>query len=96
MYIDIGRIFFKSRLTPIKNDITVFTLNRINAISMSSKLHPQAIIPDASRHWVAVPASMDFAGNNAMEMRRAGLPSYCPVCRHGKSTIEKGGVPGTT
>jgi hypothetical protein len=61
---------------------------------MSSKVHLQILTRDASRHWVAVPA--DFVGSNPMEIHAAGLPSYCPVCRHGKSTIEKGGATGTT
>lgn len=39
---------------------------------------------------------MNFAGSDLMEMNGTGLPSYCPVCRHGKSTIEEGGIAGTT
>jgi hypothetical protein len=59
---------------------------------MSFHLHRQALTSDASRLWDAVPAAMDFTGCNPMEMRGASLPSHCPVCRHGKSTIEKGGA----
>ena len=63
---------------------------------MSSNLHRQSLTSDALRHCVAVPAAMDFAGSNPMEMHAAGLPSYCPACRHGKSTINEGEIAGTT
>lgn len=76
----------------MRNDINETSLHVTDATSMSFHLHRQALTSDASRLWDAVPAAMDFTGCNPMEMRSASLPSHCPVCRHGKSTIEKGGA----